>query len=52
MSQELTKEDENLPHPHLNPLPEGEENHPPLQREGRVGMGVKVFSEQEEKTTL
>ena len=40
------------PHPHLSPLPEGEETIllPPLQGEGWGGDGVKVFSGQKEKT--
>jgi|GEM_PF-4922842 len=41
MSHRLTKGDENLPHPHLNPLPDGEEKLPPLQGEGRGGDGCK-----------
>ncbi|MDO8445037.1 MAG: type II secretion system protein [Deltaproteobacteria bacterium] len=46
MSHRLTKGNENQPHPHLNPLPEGEETFlfPPLQGEGQGGDGV--FSEQ------
>ena len=41
------KEGWKLTHPHLNPLPEGEEifSFPPLQGEGQGGDGVKrVFS--------
>ena len=38
------KEGSKLPHPHLNPLPDGEERFPPLQGEGQGGDGVnKVF---------
>lgn len=42
---------QNQPHPHLNPLPEGEESFfsPPLQREGQGGDGVKVAFETEVK---
>ena len=42
----LTKRHEYQPHPHLNPLPEGEETDiflTPLQGEGRGGDGVKGF---------
>ncbi len=35
---ELRKVDENT-HPHLNPLPEGEESTLPFKGRGRVGMG-------------
>jgi len=35
-----TKGDENLSHPHLFPLPEGEEKLPPLQGEGWGGDGL------------
>ena len=38
MSGSLTKADEN-PHPHLNPLPEGEEVTLPFKGRDRVGMG-------------
>ena len=39
MSLGLTKRHEN-PHPHLNPLPEGEDITPPLQGEGQGGDGL------------
>ncbi len=38
MNLRLPKGDENT-HPHLNPLPEGEEITLPFKGRGRVGMG-------------
>ena len=38
MNPRLAKDDENT-HPHLNPLPEGEENTLPFKGRDRVGMG-------------